>query len=482
MSDQLYRGQAFALGDQVTAQKLMDLVNKATIQTGAITSQPALASKTIASDDNMLSYDASSDTLVKIKAEDVLQSNLPIEAVSVKTNTINGVTGADTVITPAASQKVSIVGNAQVSGTFTPTSINPTTESFGFTGPKALTIPSGNTAGRPVVPVLGDMRWNTEIQRSEIYDGTVWKELGTPPFDASGGDVVLAPEATTTAALFSSDGSIVTVTNASGHSVNEGQIVEIKSSTAGYVQFEGVAYDITTYTFKVSIKPNASAVVSNITCTYRKSGRHKIHIFKNSGILTVGNQDTVAEVTVVGGGGGGAVTSNFWLGGSAGGVAFVPNLKIEKNQTYSIVIGIGGVAGALGGSSTGGNGGHSSAFNISAYGGEGSGFAGTNYVGASGGNNIGETGISQTPSSGNVKGFGWSLVSSMYSLEGIENLFYQLRATNHPLYICRGGNKSTTAVVPNYGDGGSVKITSPRSAYNGGSGVVIIKYPYWINV
>lgn len=179
MSDQFLRGQEFALGDQVTAQKLMDLVNKATLQVGSVTSQAAITTKTVAADDQIVAYDASADALVKVKAEDILQSNLPVAAVSVATNVVNGVNGADTVITPAAGQKVSIAGNVSVTGTFTPTSINPTTESFGFTGPKALTIPSGNTAARPSTPVSGDLRFNTQTNTVEVYKGSAWGNPAT---------------------------------------------------------------------------------------------------------------------------------------------------------------------------------------------------------------------------------------------------------------------------------------------------------------
>jgi len=45
-------------------------------------------------------------------------------------------------------------------------------------------IPSGNTAGRPTNPVIGDTYYNGQVEALEIYNGTTWKVLkseGFPP-------------------------------------------------------------------------------------------------------------------------------------------------------------------------------------------------------------------------------------------------------------------------------------------------------------
>ncbi len=50
--------------------------------------------------------------------------------------------------------------------------------------PSKLGIPSGDTAGRPTNPVIGDTYYNGEIIALEIYNGTTWKVLkseGFPP-------------------------------------------------------------------------------------------------------------------------------------------------------------------------------------------------------------------------------------------------------------------------------------------------------------
>lgn len=43
-----------------------------------------------------------------------------------------------------------------------------------FVGTNGLLIPAGDNASRPVVPELGDTRWNTEIGYLECFDGSVY--------------------------------------------------------------------------------------------------------------------------------------------------------------------------------------------------------------------------------------------------------------------------------------------------------------------
>jgi hypothetical protein len=62
--------------------------------------------------------------------------------------------------------------------------------------PQKFGIPSGNTAGRPSNPVIGDTYYNGELEILEIYNGTAWVAASAPPAtpslvsvtDASSGD------------------------------------------------------------------------------------------------------------------------------------------------------------------------------------------------------------------------------------------------------------------------------------------------------
>lgn len=44
-------------------------------------------------------------------------------------------------------------------------------------GPDSLKLPSGTTAERPSSPVAGQLRFNTESQKTEVYNGNQWLPL-----------------------------------------------------------------------------------------------------------------------------------------------------------------------------------------------------------------------------------------------------------------------------------------------------------------
>jgi hypothetical protein len=47
-----------------------------------------------------------------------------------------------------------------------------------FTGTEFMLIPKGTTAERPLVPVNGEMRYNTDTNQFEGYQGGAWGQLG----------------------------------------------------------------------------------------------------------------------------------------------------------------------------------------------------------------------------------------------------------------------------------------------------------------
>jgi hypothetical protein len=51
-----------------------------------------------------------------------------------------------------------------------------------FSGTNAILIPAGDTASRPLIPEVGDTRWNTELGYLECFDGTVYI-ISTGPGD-----------------------------------------------------------------------------------------------------------------------------------------------------------------------------------------------------------------------------------------------------------------------------------------------------------
>lgn len=211
----------------------------------------------------------------------------------------------------------------------------------------SVLMPKGNTAARPVNPEAGEFRYNSELNRAEIYNGTEWKELGASPFNASGGSFVLEPSTVETAANFTSteSGAVVTITISGGHDICMGQVVELKTAIVGYSGEYTVTSIADQFTLSFRTSKTGLAVVSNAACTVRKSGNHKVHVFKTTGNLVVGNEDGLVEVLIVGGGGG-RTTTPRWnnKGGGSGGVLVKKNVKLAKNTTYNCVVGAGGAS------------------------------------------------------------------------------------------------------------------------------------------
>jgi hypothetical protein len=90
---QISKGDTFADSQQLTASRLNQLVDSATILVGAITDQTAIAANTLEATDAIIVSD--SGLLRKATIGDVLGSNLPVTA-----SFINGSANADVFITP----------------------------------------------------------------------------------------------------------------------------------------------------------------------------------------------------------------------------------------------------------------------------------------------------------------------------------------------------------------------------------------------
>jgi hypothetical protein len=82
-----------------------------------------------------------------------------------------------------------VAGNAVEFAQFTTAFVNPT-----FTGTEFMLIPKGTTAERPLVPVNGEMRYNTDTNQFEGYQGGAWGQLGGGA-TGGGGDEVFVENA-----------------------------------------------------------------------------------------------------------------------------------------------------------------------------------------------------------------------------------------------------------------------------------------------
>jgi len=193
---------------------------------------------------------------------------------------------------------------------------------IGTTSPRAtldinstdsIIIPSGTEAQRSGTAVTGMLRFNTTKNAMEHYDGTQWKSLKHSNSGSGGNDV------------FTLNG-------------------------------------------------------------------YRIHVFTSGGTFTAnGNIDNLDVLLVGGGGGGGADNGG---GGGAGGLIFKPNSYILSDD-YTIQIGTPGT-GAPAQGTTGGKGGSTTAFGLTAvgggYGNNGNSGDGTSNSGGSGGGGDGERG------------------------------------------------------------------------------------------
>ena len=100
------------------------------------------------------------------------------------------------------SRKVVLLANGTVStdainlGQLTTALTNPT-----FAGSEFMLIPKGTTAQRPLVPVDGEMRYNTDTNQFEGYQGGAWGQLGGGA-TGGGGDEVFVENARTVTANY----------------------------------------------------------------------------------------------------------------------------------------------------------------------------------------------------------------------------------------------------------------------------------------
>ena len=77
-----------------------------------------------------------------------------------------------------------VAGNAIEYAQFTAAFVNPSFSGTGF-----MLIPKGTTAQRPLVPVDGEMRYNTDTNQFEGYQGGEWGQLGGGATGGGGDEV-----------------------------------------------------------------------------------------------------------------------------------------------------------------------------------------------------------------------------------------------------------------------------------------------------
>ena len=381
---------------------------------------------------------------------------------------------------------VSITGNEYVGGDLEVAG-NPY-----FKANTAIKIPSGTTAQRPSTPIQGQLRYNTTTSNTEIYTGTTWEEVGGGPFDATGGNKIIAPDTTVVSASFTSANGESVVVTSGGHSVSIGQIVRIVTAVAGYSgDFQVIAADAGTFTYVMPVV----AVANSGSCTYQKAGNFKCHIFTSSGTFTAGGKGGNVEVLVVGGGGGGGGS-----GGGGGAVVYYPYYNLSPGQIVNVTVGTGGAASTNGTASVFGTisagGGNGSASSTGASSGVGtlnnpSYAGGTYYSYAAGGATVGGGGggggaggaalswpggvanYASTSQGGPGKGSNISGIPKRYGGGGSGSI-------TKSMPVDGGGAYNGTGIPAEANSGGGGAATAINSANIGADGIVIVRYPYWL--
>lgn len=317
-----------------------------------------------------------------------------------------------------------------------------------------LQLPRGTTAQRPSSPNVGDLRYNTDINDIEAYDGALWKRR-------TGGSVI------------ASGGTKETFGQYTRHKFTSTGTSTFTVSSAGYIDYIVVAGGGSANNQALD---NGGGGAGGIVVRYKQlvtAGTYPITVGVG-GTTKAGNGDngdnsTAFGVTALGGGGGGDYSAPGVAGGSGGGSS-----EDGPNDP--------GGAATQPGSADGG------------YGHRGGAQPNANNNHGGGGGGAGEPGEDATTSvvGNGGKGMFFGAVFGTdvgeYGWFGGGGAGGGLDGTNGFGGIGGGGNGATgafnvSAGLPNTGGGGgggannaSTAGGSNAAGANGGSGVVIIRY------
>lgn len=135
---------------------------------------------------NTLLFTTNSSTAMTISSAGIALSRLTVDNnLTFSTNTVSSTTVNDNIfLSPNGTGSVIIdewgfldneISNQNLT---TPLIFQNTGSGYvAFSGTSGLVIPSGDTASQPAVPELGDLRYNTELEVGEIFDGISYRSI-----------------------------------------------------------------------------------------------------------------------------------------------------------------------------------------------------------------------------------------------------------------------------------------------------------------
>jgi hypothetical protein len=132
--------------------------------------------------DNILRFGINGSVKATISSTVLFSSNLNVDNVSITGTTISNLISAnDLELAPTGTGRVSINDILFTSNTIAPVSDDPLILQstgrgyFKFTGTGGLVIPVGNSSTeRPLAPELGQVRYNSTGNYTEVFNGTEW--------------------------------------------------------------------------------------------------------------------------------------------------------------------------------------------------------------------------------------------------------------------------------------------------------------------
>ena len=277
-----------------------------------------------------------------------------------------------------------------------------------------------------------------------------------------------------------------------------GRFTAVSAPQTKLFYFVQTAYDAHNYELSEVATSFTAATGGIISEVSAKGATYRVHTFTTVGtsqfvVSNVGSLSPNVEYLIVAGGGGGATDAD--VGGGGGGGGLLTGSVVVTAQTYSVVVGAGGLRGTgpdstgTGGGTNGGNGGNSSFAGLTAIGGGGGGTRGN--AGQAGGSGGGGGDASMPGGAGTAgQGFAGGAGPGMNSNAGRDS--------------GGGGGAGGAAVAPNLagpglfnsigggvfakgGVGSQAGLGFNAGANNtgdggdgtraGGSGIVVIRYP-----
>ena len=204
-------------------------------------------------------------------------------------------------------------------------------------------------ASNPASASAGDIYYNTTTDSILFYNGTAWVDISNTAPSSTGGTVVLTSQTEGSsfsydlATDFSDNEDATTDLTFTGSNLPSGISLPSSGATVMSGTLPSVTQD-TTYTFSVTATDTggASATQSySITVINSTAGDA---VYTSAGTYTWVAPNGVTSVSVVAVGGGGSGGHYFGWGGGGGGLGWKNNISVTPGNSYTVVVGAGGVA------------------------------------------------------------------------------------------------------------------------------------------